>query len=177
MKIVSLFSGAGGLDRGFEAAGFETIWANDCDKDVWDTFAKNFPNTYLDRRSIVDIPSEEIPDAVGIIGGPPCQSWSEAGKLRGIDDSRGQLFFEFIRILRDKQPLFFLAENVSGMLSRRHSEALNNIQSLFAESGYKLSIELLNAADYGVPQDRKRVFFYWCEKRSGKNISLSPRLS
>lgn len=159
MEIVSLFSGAGGLDRGFEAAGFKTIWANDYDKDVWDTFAKNFPDTYLDRRSIVDIPSEEIPDSVGIIGGPPCQSWSEAGKLRGIDDHRGQLFFEFIRILRDKQPLFFLAENVSGMLAQRHSKAFENIKNLFSQSNYNLSLELLNAADYCVPQDRKRVFF------------------
>ena len=159
MKIVSLFSGAGGLDRGFEAAGFKTIWANDCDKDVWETFNKNFPDTYLDKRSIVDIPSIEIPDCTGIIGGPPCQSWSEAGALRGINDRRGQLFFEFIRILRDKKPLFFLAENVSGMLSRRHIQALDNIKSLFAQSGYQLSVKLLNAADYLVPQDRKRVFF------------------
>ena len=159
MKIVSLFSGAGGLDKGFEAAGFKTIWANDYDKDVWNTFAKNFPDTYLDRRSIVNIPSNEIPDSVGIIGGPPCQSWSEAGTLRGIDDHRGQLFFEFIRILRDKQPLFFLAENVSGMLAQRHSQAFKNIKNLFIESGYNLSVELLNASDYCVPQDRKRVFF------------------
>ena len=93
MKIVSLFSGAGGLDRGFEAAGFETIWANDCDKDVWETFERNFPSAYLDKRSIIDIPSSEIPDCIGIIGGPPCQSWSEAGALRGINDRRGQLFF------------------------------------------------------------------------------------
>lgn len=159
MKIVSLFSGAGGLDRGFETAGFKTIWANDCDKDVWETFTKNFPDTCLDKRSIVDIPSAEIPDCTGIIGGPPCQSWSEAGTLRGIDDSRGQLFFEFIRVLRDKKPLFFLAENVSGMLSQRHKKALNNIKYLFAQSGYQLSVQLLNAADYLVPQDRKRVFF------------------
>ena len=159
MKIVSLFSGAGGLDKGFEAAGFQTIWANDYDKDVWDTFAKNFPHTYLDRRSIVNIPSEEIPNCVGIIGGPPCQSWSEAGTLRGIDDHRGQLFFEFIRILRDKRPLFFLAENVSGMLAKRHNLAFQNIKNLFIESGYDLSVKLLNAADYCVPQDRKRVFF------------------
>jgi DNA (cytosine-5)-methyltransferase 1 len=156
---VSLFSGAGGLDLGFEAAGFKTIWANDYDKDVWETFEKNFPNTHLDRRSIVKIPSEEIPDSVGIIGGPPCQSWSEAGARAGINDHRGQLFFEFIRILRDKQPLFFLAENVSGMLAKRHWMALNNIKTLFQQSGYQLSVKLLNAADYLVPQDRKRVFF------------------
>ena len=177
MKIVSLFSGAGGLDRGFEAAGFETIWANDCDKDVWETFERNFPSAYLDKRSIIDIPSSEIPDCIGIIGGPPCQSWSEAGALRGINDRRGQLFFEFIRVLRDKQPLFFLAENVSGMLSKRHAQAFNNIKYLFAQSGYQLSVQLLNAADYLVPQDRKRVFFVGIRKDLNKIYSFpAPHL-
>lgn len=164
MKIVSLFAGAGGLDRGFEAAGFKTIWANEYDKDIWETFEKNFPDTVLDRRSIRDVPSNEIPDCDGIIGGPPCQSWSEAGTLKGIEDKRGQLFFEFIRILRDKKPKFFLAENVSGMLAERHSEALKNIKILFSESGYDLSFSLLNAVNYGTPQDRKRVFFIGIRK-------------
>lgn len=159
MNIISLFSGAGGLDLGFEKAGFKTIWANEYDKDIWETFEKNFPSTKLDHRSIVNIPSIEIPEAIGLIGGPPCQSWSEAGALRGIDDHRGQLFFEFIRILRDKKPLFFLAENVSGMLAGRHSSALENIKQHFKDSGYKLSFKMLNAHDYKVPQDRKRVFF------------------
>ncbi|SFV50543.1 DNA-cytosine methyltransferase [hydrothermal vent metagenome] len=159
MKIISLFSGAGGLDLGFKKAGFNTIWANEYDKDIWETFEKNFTDTILDRRSISKIPSSEIPETLGLIGGPPCQSWSEAGKSRGIDDDRGQLFFEFIRVLRDKKPLFFLAENVSGMLASRHSEALENIKSHFIDSGYNLSFKLLNAKDYGVAQDRKRIFF------------------
>lgn len=159
MKIVSLFSGAGGLDKGFDAAGFKTIWANEYDKDIWETYEKNFPNTSLDKRSIRDVPSADIPDCDGIIGGPPCQSWSEAGSLRGIKDQRGQLFFEFIRILKDKKPKFFLAENVSGMLASRHNEALNNIQKLFSDCGYNLSFSMLNAVNYDVPQDRKRVFF------------------
>jgi len=159
MKIISLFSGAGGLDLGFKKAGFNTIWANEYDKDIWETFEKNFTDTILDRRSISKIPSSEIPKTLGLIGGPPCQSWSEAGKSRGIDDDRGQLFFEFIRVLRDKKPLFFLAENVSGMLASRHSEALENIKSHFIDSGYNLSFKLLNAKDYGVAQDRKRIFF------------------
>lgn len=159
MKIISLFSGAGGLDRGFEKAGFDTIWANEYDKDIWETFEKNFPRTTLDRRSIRDVPSSDIPECDGIIGGPPCQSWSEAGSLRGIEDQRGQLFFEYIRVLRDKKPKFFLAENVSGMLASRHKDALDNIKNLLVESGYSLSFGLLNAVDYGVPQDRKRVFF------------------
>ncbi|MDD4854779.1 MAG: DNA cytosine methyltransferase [Sulfuricurvum sp.] len=159
MNILSLFSGAGGLDLGFEKAGFKTIWANEYDNEIWETFEKNFPKTTLDRRSIANVPSIDIPEAIGLIGGPPCQSWSEAGKSRGIEDHRGQLFFEFIRVLRDKKPLFFLAENVSGMLAGRHSEALDNIKNHFIDSGYDLSFKLLNAHDYQVPQDRKRLFF------------------
>jgi DNA (cytosine-5)-methyltransferase 1 len=159
MKVVSFFAGAGGLDKGFEQAGFNVIYANEYDKTIWETFEKNHPKTKLDRRSIVDIPSADVPDCDGIIGGPPCQSWSEAGSLRGIKDHRGQLFFEFIRILAEKQPKFFLAENVSGMLLPRHAKALQNIKAMFEECGYHLSFTLLNASDYGVPQDRKRVFF------------------
>lgn len=159
MNIISLFSGAGGLDLGFEKAGFNTIWANEYDKDIWETYEKNFPHTKLDRRSITKIPSLEIPEAIGIIGGPPCQSWSEAGALRGIADKRGQLFFDFVRLLQDKKPLFFLAENVSGMLASRHSGALENIKTLFKDAGYRLSFKMLNAHDFKVPQDRKRVFF------------------
>ncbi|BES62837.1 DNA cytosine methyltransferase [Dysgonomonas capnocytophagoides] len=169
MKIVSLFAGAGGLDRGFENAGFNVVWANEYDKDIWETYEKNHPNAFLDRRSIRDIPSSEVPECDGIIGGPPCQSWSAAGALKGIEDKRGQLFFEFIRLLRDKQPKFFLAENVSGMLIARHSTALENIKKLFAEAGigYELSFNMLNAADYNVPQDRKRVFFIGIRKDLG----------
>ena len=164
MKIVSLFAGAGGLDTGFEKAGFDVTWANEYDKTIWDTFEENFPHTFLDRRSIAKIPSNEIPDADGIIGGPPCQSWSEAGALRGIDDARGQLFLEYARVLRDKQPMFFLAENVAGMLFDRHKDAVDHILETFDEVGYEVSYKLLNAKNFGVPQDRKRVIFVGLHK-------------
>tara|TARA_R110002124_G_scaffold280490_2_gene453779 strand:- start:17789 stop:18817 length:1029 start_codon:yes stop_codon:yes gene_type:complete len=166
MKVVSFFAGAGGLDLGFENSGFDIIWANEFDKDIWETYKENHPNTYLDKRSIVDIDPCEVPDCDGIIGGPPCQSWSEAGALRGIEDKRGLLFFNFIEILKAKQPKFFLAENVSGMLLPRHKEALNNIKEMFrtAGIGYELSFKLLNASNYNVPQDRKRVFFIGIRK-------------
>lgn len=166
MKVVSFFAGAGGLDLGFEQAGFDIVWANEFDKDIWETYEKNHIKTVLDRRSITNIDAEDVPDCDGIIGGPPCQSWSEAGALRGIKDKRGQLFFDFIRILDAKKPLFFLAENVSGMLQPRHRDALNNIKSMFEDAGdgYNLSFKLLNASDYGVPQDRKRVFFIGIHK-------------
>jgi len=158
-KLVSLFSGCGGLDLGFKRAGFDIPWANEFDKEIWETFEINHKNTFLDHRDIRQIPSSEVPECDGIIGGPPCQSWSEAGALRGIEDPRGQLFYEFIRLLRDKKPKFFLAENVSGMLSKRHEQAVKNIKQMFVESGYTLSVELLNAADYNVPEDRKRVIY------------------
>lgn len=164
-KIVSLFSGCGGLDRGFEKAGFKIIWANEFDKAIWDTFNLNFPDTPLDKRGIVDIPSSDIPEADGIIGGPPCQSWSEAGACRGINDHRGQLFFEYVRVLKDKQPLFFLAENVSGILARIHKEAFENILSEFSTAGYNISYRLLNAKNYNVPQDRERVIIVGYHKK------------
>ncbi len=173
MKIVSLFAGAGGLDLGFSKAGFDIVWANEYDRDIWKTYEKNHPNTTLDKRSITKVPNEDVPECDGIIGGPPCQSWSEAGSLRGIDDNRGQLFFDFIRLLEAKQPYFFLAENVSGMLLLRHKEALDNIKKHFKNAGigYDLHFKLLNAKNYKVPQDRKRVFFIGF--RSDLNIDFN----
>ena len=159
MKLVTFFSGAGGLDLGFSNAGFDVIWANEYDKVIWETYEQNHKGVFLDKRSITNIPTDEVPECDGIIGGPPCQSWSEAGAMRGIGDKRGQLFYDFIRILADKQPLFFLAENVSGMLLPVHRKALENIKSMFRECGYNLSFQLLNVSDFGIPQDRKRVFF------------------
>ena len=160
MKVISLFSGCGGLDLGFEKAGFDIPIANEYDKTIWETFRINHPKTLLIEDDIRKIDESDFPtDVDGIIGGPPCQSWSEAGSLKGIDDERGKLFFDYIRILRKVQPKFFLAENVSGMLSARHSEAVNNIMRLFEESGYNVSKTLVNAKDYGVAEERKRVFY------------------
>lgn len=158
MNVVSFFSGAGGLDLGFEQAGFKIVYANEYDSAIWDTYEKNH-SAPLDKRDIREIRSEEIPNCDGIIGGPPCQSWSEAGALKGIDDARGKLFYDYIRILKDKQPLFFLAENVVGMLSKRHEVAVENIKKMFRECGYDLTVTLVNVSDYGIPQDRKRVFY------------------
>lgn len=168
MNLVTLFAGAGGLDLGFQQAGFNIIWSNEYDKTIWPTHEYNFPNTKLDTRNIVDIPSSEVPSADGIIGGPPCQSWSEAGARRGITDKRGQLFHEYIRILKDKQPLFFLAENVSGILHKRHHDAFQSILNMFEIAGYNVNYKLLNAKDYGVAQDRLRVIIVGFHKRLGK---------
>lgn len=173
MKIASFFSGAGGLDLGFKKAGFNIVYANEYDKTIWETFEKNFPKTKLDKRSITQIDPSEIPNDIdGIVGGPPCQSWSAAGSMGGIDDPRGKLFFNFIKILSHIKPKFFLCENVPGMLAPRNQKAIENIIKLFKKSGYIVTKHLLNASDYEVPQDRKRVIFVGY--REDLNISFNP---
>ena len=117
MNVISLFSGCGGLDLGFEKAGFNIPVANEFDKKIYETFKVNHPNTHLIEGDVRQVNREDIAPFLnnsqvdGIIGGPPCQSWSEAGSLRGIEDARGQLFFDYIRILKEFKPKFFLAEN------------------------------------------------------------------
>lgn len=164
MNLISLFSGCGGLDLGFEKAGFQIPVANEFDKTIWETFKVNHPRTHLIEGDVRKITKKDMEpyingEVTGIIGGPPCQSWSEAGSLKGIEDARGQLFYDYIRILKEFQPRFFLAENVSGMLANRHSEAVQNILNLFEEAGYDVSLTLVNAKDYGVAEERKRVFY------------------
>lgn len=159
-SIISLFSGAGGLDLGFTRAGFHTEVANELDKKICPTYKANFPTVKLLEGDIRLLASSAFPDNVlGLIGDPPCQSWSEAGTLRGINDERGQLFYDYIRILRDKQPLFFVAENVSGMLAMRHRGAVLSFLNAFDEAGYVVKMQLINANDYDVAEDRERVFY------------------
>lgn len=161
--LISLFSGAGGLDRGFHNAGFKTLVANEYDPKICPTFKANFPDVELIEGDIRNISSERFPKGItGIIGGPPCQSWSEAAitsKEIGIQNHRGKLFFEYIRILQDTQPLFFCCENVSGMLAKRHSEAVQEFMRLFDEAGYDVNLQMLNANNFDVPEDRDRVFY------------------
>lgn len=165
MKILSLFSGCGGLDLGFKNAGFEIPIANEYDKTIQDTYKTNHPNTNRIEGDIRNIEETNFAsDYDGIIGGPPCQSWSEAGALRGIKDGRGKLFFDYIRILKAIKPKFFLAENVYGMLSKRHTTAVKEFVTMFEECGYDVSITLVNAKDYGVPEERKRVFYIGFKK-------------
>ena len=172
MQLISLFSGCGGLDLGFERAGFDIPVANEFDKTIWETFKVNHPKTKLIEGDVRQITREDMDPYIegeidGIIGGPPCQSWSEAGALKGIDDARGQLFFDYIRILTEFKPKFFLAENVSGMLANRHSDAVQNILKLFDEAGYDFSFTLVNAKYYGVAEERKRVFYIGFRKDLG----------
>lgn len=158
MNVISLFSGAGGLDLGFKKAGFNIVAANEYDKNIWETYEKNHESELI-KGNICEIPSDNFPECDGIIGGPPCQSWSVGGSLKGINDPRGRLFYEYIRILKEKQPKFFLAENVKGMMAKRHNNAVDEIILEFKKAGYDVFVHLLNASDYGVPQDRKRVFY------------------
>ena len=164
MNIISLFSGCGGLDLGFEKAGFRIPVANEFDPTIFETFKVNHPKTHLIEGDVRQITKKDIAPYIngevdGIIGGPPCQSWSEAGSLKGIEDARGQLFFDYIRILKEFNPKFFLAENVSGMLANRHDSAVKNILKMFDDAGYDVSLTIANAKDYGVAEERKRVFY------------------
>lgn len=177
MNVISLFCGCGGLDRGFENAGFNVIWANDNDRNILETYKYNHPNTEIIIGNISKIDSGSIPnDIFGLIGGPPCQSWSAAGNGLGIKDSRGKLFFEYVRILKDKKPYFFLAENVKGMLSKRHKKSLDIITNLLEDAGYEISINLVNAADYGVPQNRERVIIVGYRKDLGIKFGLPSKI-
>lgn len=159
MNLISLFSGAGGLDIGFSKAGFNIIYANEKDKTIHDTYRYNHKGTFLDTRDIRDVNLDDLPKNIdGIIGGPPCQSWSLAGSMKGINDNRGKLFYEYLRILQFIKPKFFLIENVKGMLSKTHINDFNNLIKLFKQEGYNCSYKLLDSHNYETAQNRERVF-------------------
>lgn len=171
--LVSLFSGAGGMDLGFRLEGFNTLIANEFDNGICKTFKRNFPDVDLIEGDIRNLDEATLPKVEGIIGGPPCQSWSAAGMKRGIEDERGQLFYDYIRILKSVKPTFFVAENVKGILAKRNEEAVVGIMRSFVDAGYHMTIFEANANNYGVPQDRARVFFIGFRKDSGiTNLTL-----
>lgn len=156
-KVVSLFSGAGGMDLGFIKAGFKVIWANDFFKEATDTYKLNI-GKHIIHGDITQIQSCEIPDDPDIvIGGFPCQGFSVANTKRSMEDKRNFLYKEMLRIIRDKKPKFFVAENVKGILSIEKGKVFEMIKSDFENLGYKVDYKLLNAAEYGVPQTRERV--------------------
>lgn len=156
MNVVSLFSGAGGLDLGFIMAGDKIIWANDLYKDAVDTYRKNLGD-HIVLKDIKEIKTEDIPDCDIVIGGFPCQGFSVANWKRHVDDERNTLYKQLIRVIHDKQPKFFLAENVKGLTNMEHGEVFKLVLQDFASLGYKVKWKILNAADYGVPQTRQRV--------------------
>ena len=156
MKVVSLFSGAGGLDLGFIQAGHEVIWANDLYSDAVETYKHNI-GPHISCSDIKDVVSSDIPDSDIIIGGFPCQGFSVANMGRSVEDQRNSLYREMIRIIDSKRPKFFVAENVKGILSLAKGKVFEMILSDFKSLNYKVVYRLLNAADYGVPQKRERV--------------------
>lgn len=155
--IVSLFSGAGGLDLGFRNKEYDIVFANDFDRSVEPTYNKNHDIDML-VEDIRELNYDNIPECDGIIGGPPCQSWSLAGSMEGADDERGSVFFDYINIIGDKKPDFLVTENVPGILSKRHYDDFMDIIEEFEDMGYTVKYKKMNAAEYGVPQRRKRVF-------------------
>ncbi len=156
-KVASLFSGCGGLDLGFIQAGFEIVWANDFFKDAVETYKNNIGN-HIVYGDITKIPSSEIPDNFDILlGGFPCQGFSVANTKRNMEDKRNFLYKELLRILKDKKPSFFVAENVKGLLSMSKGKVIEMIINDFKSIGYNVEYRLLKASDYGVPQHRERV--------------------
>jgi DNA (cytosine-5)-methyltransferase 1 len=161
MDVLSLFSGCGGMDLGFEQAGHKVVWTNDISKSACDTYAKNFPITPLrkDIRKVKDFPHSDV-----VIGGYPCQGFSLAGN-RDAFDKRNYLYLEFARVLRTVKPSFFVAENVKGVIVPfKTVRAIDLMVKEFGSCGYNAMWQLLNAKDYGVPQDRERVFIVGVRK-------------
>lgn len=166
MKIIDLFCGIGGLSLGFENAGFEVAAAIDMWDDAIKTYNHNRKGNVAQTIPVEKFNNEKLPELVekekicGIIGGPPCQGFSTVGK-RDIDDDRNKLYLEFYKAVKIAQPDFFVIENVKGMLTLNKGAFVEDIMKRFGEDGlgYTISKQLVNAADYGVPQNRYRVFF------------------
>lgn len=178
-KLISLFSGCGGLDFGFEKAGFEKVWANDFDADAQAVYSLNLGD--IDGRDIRTVDEKEIPQGDILTAGFPCQPFSSAGSRKGVYDSRGMLYKECLRIIQDKMPKVIVFENVRGLLSTKYIDGRNLadviVEDLSAmnEVGYNVVHKLLNASDYGVPQNRQRVFFVGVRKDLGVNFIFPPK--
>lgn len=185
LKVASLFCGCGGTDVGllgnFDYLGnhyrqnpMKIVYANDIDDNACAIFEKNF-GIKPDNRDIRTVSSSEIPEIDILTGGFPCQSFSivaQNPKRLGVKDDRGKLFFEMCRILRDKQPKCFIAENVKGILSANGKSAFPLIIKEFEDSGYSVSYRLLNAVNYGVPQKRERVIIVGIRKDLNKKFDF-----
>ena len=169
MKIISLFSGAGGLDLGLIQAGHKIIWANDIDKDAVETYKENIGD-HIICDDIKNINIEELPDADVVVGGFPCQGFSQANLLRTVDDDRNLLYKFFYNTIKVKQPKFFIAENVKGILSLGKGAVIKQIVADFEDAGYITTVNLVNMADYGVPQTRQRVIII------GQRIDLGKEM-
>lgn len=167
INCIELFAGAGGLGTGFERAGFNIVSANDIWASAKKTYVANHPNVNYIVKDIAQLTSKELLDNTGyskndidvIIGGPPCQGFSTLGK-RFIDDPRNKLFKEYVRIVNDIRPKFFVMENVSGILSMENGNVLKNIICSFEEIGYNVKYKLLNAAEYRSTSSKRKNNIY-----------------
>ena len=173
MRIVSLFSGAGGLDLGLKKAGHDIVWANDIFTDAVATHRKNLGG-HVDAREIQTIPNSDIPECDVVVGGFPCQGFSVANTGRTVDDPRNQLYSEFVRIVRAKKPRYFLGENVKGLLSIGKGEFLKHILLDFEKLGYTTYHQVVCAADYGVPQLRMRLLILGVRNDQRQPVSFPP---
>ncbi len=170
IKVVSLFSGCGGFDLGFKQSGYDIIWANDILADACTTYRNNIGD-HIVCGDINHIDKKNIPKADVLIGGPPCQSFSLVGK-RDPDDERSNMVWSYLEVLERVNPKLFLLENVTGILSAKNpdgSGVLNHLTEAFENISYNVSVIKLNAADYGVPQKRVRVFIVGSKKYPGIN--------
>jgi DNA (cytosine-5)-methyltransferase 1 len=157
MRVISLFSGAGGMDLGFVRAGYQIAWANDNYDDAVATYRRNLGD-HIILGDIADVDVSLLPQAEVVIGGFPCQGFSVANIQRSPQDGRNKLYLEFVRVVRERRPKYFVAENVKGLLSLARGEILKTVIADFSAVGYRVMYALLNAADFGVPQRRERVF-------------------
>ncbi len=160
-KVLSLFSGCGGLDLGFHMAGYETVWANDVNEWAVSTFKRNFGNV-ITQKNIEDIdPLNDltVPTCDMILGGFPCQDFSIIWKQPGLNGNRGNLYKNYLRFINARQPKAFVAENVKGLLTANNGKAIKQIIDDFSNigQGYMVKVQLYNFAEYGVPQFRERV--------------------
>jgi DNA (cytosine-5)-methyltransferase 1 len=165
-KVISLFSGCGGLDFGFAKAGYEIIFANDFNRFACETYRHNFTNifghdcSYLVKGDINKL-FDQIPEGADVmIGGAPCQSWSMMGNRKGADDIRGQLIFKQIEVLKEKKPRTFIWENVKGILSHDEGNSFNSLIELIQQAGYEVHFQVCNLSEYGVSQRRERVIIW-----------------
>ena len=175
MKYLSLFSGIGGFELGIQNSNIEMecIGFSEIDKYAKSVYIRHFPQ-HKDLGDATKIRTEDLPDFDLLVGGFPCQAFSVAGKRRGFGDTRGTLFFEIARILKDKRPRYFLLENVRGLLSHNKGETFQTILEVLSDLGYVVQWTLLNSADFQVPQRRERVFIegYIREECGGEVLSV-----
>ena len=159
MKVGSLLSGIGGIDLGFQQAGFNIVWANELDKDAATTYRHNFGNKCLVEKDICKVKAKEIPDFDILVAGFPCQPFSIMGRQKGFKDPRGTLFYEIVRVVKEKQPKIIFLENVSNLIKHDDGKTFLAIYNALAPLGYSLRYSVMDATEYGnVPQIRTRIF-------------------